>query len=275
MRKVVSIITVCFMVITLFSGCAVLQKLGLQKNDDELQPASSLVMNEEEAKKLTDKVPVHLYFASEDNTKLKMEVRYIPVTEAKKSVNNLASTIVKELINGPAKGSPLKSTIPEGTKLRGAVTVKAGTATVDLSKEFVDNHSGGKTAEQLTIYSIVNSLTELKEVQNVKFLVNGKASKEYKGSFQFDAPFPRSVAIISKSPSVSATEIKDKNKSADDKANEKDKNPRPDETKQDNNKQKTTDKAKDSAKNSPADEQAASVDNQNEDSEATYLEILE
>ena len=101
MRKLICIVTVCFIIVAMFSGCAVLQKLGLQKNDsEELHPVSSIVMNEDEAKKLTDKVPIHLYFANDDNSKLKLEVRYIAVSEAKKSVNTLASTIVKELIKG-------------------------------------------------------------------------------------------------------------------------------------------------------------------------------
>lgn len=192
-------VTATIIVISALAGYTVLQKLGLQKNkSDELHPASSIVMNEDEAKKITDKVPIHLYFAGEDNAKLKLEVRYIPLAEAKKSVNTLASTVVKELIKGPGPGSKLKATVPAGTQLRGPVSINDGVATVDLSKDFIDKHPGGKEAEQLTIYSVVNSLTELKEVQKVKFLVNGKAVKDFKGNFQFDMPFPRSTSLISK-----------------------------------------------------------------------------
>lgn len=203
MRKTICIVTVCFIILTMFSGCGVLQKLGLKGDDnDELYPVSSIVMNEDEAKKLTDKVPVRLYFANEDNTKLRIEIRYIDMTEAKKSPNNLASVIVKELIKGPGPKSSLKPTIPAGTQLRSPVNINARVATVDLTKEFVDKHSGEKAAEQMTIFSIVNSLTELKDIEKVRFLINGKAQKEFKGNFQFDAPFPRSTALISKDPVV-------------------------------------------------------------------------
>jgi len=195
-RKFVLTITVCFM-ISILAGCNVLQKIGLQKSDsDELQPASSIVMGEEEAEKLSGKVPIRLYFANEDNTKLKLEIRYIPVSEAKKSVNNLAATIVNELINGP-KSSNLKATIPKGTKLKPPVAIKSGVATVNLSKEFVDKHPGGKEAEQLTIYSIVNSLTQIKDIQKVKFLINGDTREVYKGDFKFDVPFPPNPSLIS------------------------------------------------------------------------------
>lgn len=198
MRKIISIVTVCFIILTALTGCSVLQKLGLQKdNKDEVQPASSIVMSEEDAKKLTDKVPIHLYFATPDSTKLKLEVRYISAAEAKKSTNNLASIVVKELINGPVADPTLKATIPQGTQLRSPVSINGGVATVDLTGEFVKNHPGGKTAEQLTIYSIVNSLTEITDIEKVKFTIDGKVQADFKGSYKLDAPFPKAQQLVS------------------------------------------------------------------------------
>jgi germination protein M len=204
MRKIICIITVFIMISTMITGCGIFQKLGLQKSSDELTPVSSVVMNEEEAKKLSDKIPVYLYFANEDNTKLKLEVKYIPMSEAKKSSSSLATAIVKELINGPAEDSKLKATIPAGTQLRSPVKIEAGIATVDFNKAFVEKHPGGKAAEQMTLFSIVNSLTEMKDIQKVKFTIEGSTKKEFKGSFKFDAPFPRSASLISKEPDTSS-----------------------------------------------------------------------
>jgi len=245
MRKIVSIVTVCFMIIAVFSGCTILQKLGLQSdNNDELHPVSSIVMSEEEAKKLTDKVPIHLYFANQENTKLKLEIRYIPVSDAKKSVNSLATTIVKELIKGPSAQSGLKPTIPTGTVLRSPVSIKSGIATVDFTKEFVTNHPGGKVAEQLTIYSVVNSLTELKEIQKVKFTINGKTQKEFKGNFQFDVPFPRTTSLIAKDVPSAVPGADDKTK--DKKKQDMNKNKDDPKKKQDDTKKK--DQKKDDSK---------------------------
>lgn len=195
MRKLICIILVCFMIVTMFTGCGVLQKLGLQKDKEELQPVSSVVMNEDDARSLSDKMPVQLYFANDDNTKLKLEVRYIPLTEGKKSASNLASIIVKELISGP-KDSSLKRTIPEGTALRGPVTISAGVATVDLTKSFIDKHPGGKDAEQMTIFSIVNSLTEMKDIEKVRFTIEGKTVENFRGSYKLNNPFPRTISLI-------------------------------------------------------------------------------
>lgn len=268
MRKIICIFTVCFMIVSLFSGCSVLQKFGLQGNDnDELHPVSSIVMGEEEARQLSGKVPIHLYFATEDNTKLKLEVRYIPATEAQKSVNNLATNIVNELINGP-KTPGLKPTIPSTAKLLGpvAVDVATATATVNFNKDFIDKHQGGEAASKMTIYSIVNSLTEIKEVQRVKFMVNGKTQSDFKGSFQFNVPFPRSTNLISKAVPPAGAEVATSAKSTTSQGTGKN-NPS-------SSIQQGTGKTTPTPK-PPASKSTSGGTEFDEDAEATYLEILE
>jgi len=183
----------------LLSGCSLLEKLGLKEDaDDELRPVSSVIIGEAEASQLTDKTPIKLYFANEDNTKLKLEIRYIDSSEAKKSTSNLASIVVKELIKGPSNEKTHKRTIPAEATLRTPVSIENKVATVDMSKEFKTKHPGGKDAERMTIYSIVNSLTEIEGIEKVKFKIAGKEQKEYMGNFQFNLLFPRSPNLISK-----------------------------------------------------------------------------
>lgn len=216
MRKFLSVVTICFLLASVFSGCGILQKLGLA-GEDELQPASSIVMGEEEAQALSDKVPIHLYFTNADNKKLVLEVRYITLEEAKKSTSSLASLVVKELISGPSKTSGLVKTIPDGTKLVNSISVSSGVATVNLSKEFISNHPGGKDASAVTIYSVVNSLTELKDISKVKFTIDGKAQSDFKDSFKFNSPFPRNDALISKDTKSTEKADASGNKSTDSK----------------------------------------------------------
>ena len=200
------------MITAIFSGCAVLQKLGLEHSqNDELQPVSSISINATDAENLNAKSQIHLYFAEETGGKLRLEVRYIPLTEAKKSPSSLATRIVNELIKGPSKDASLKATIPKDTKQMSMVSIDtaSGIATVNLSPQFIENHPGGMEAERLTIYSIVNSLTEMKEISKVNFLIDGEKKSQYKGNFQFDIPFPRTAALIStevtsKSPAAAA-----------------------------------------------------------------------
>ena len=63
---------------------------------------------------------------------------------------------------------------------------------VDLSKEFIENAPSGIDEESMVIYSIVNTLTELNEVTNVKFLINGEENKEFKdGKISFKETFKK------------------------------------------------------------------------------------
>jgi germination protein M len=165
--------------------------------EEDLQPVSSIVINEEEAAVLNEKVPVCLYFGDEQQTKLVKELRYIDIKEAKKGATTLASAIVKELINGP-KAKGLTAVIPTGVSLRSPVKIEARVATVDLTKEFIDNHPGGKTMEELTVYSIVDSLTEMKEIERVRIIINGKEVKTFKGNLMLNNDFPRNEAVINK-----------------------------------------------------------------------------
>lgn len=195
-------ITIFALVVSLLSGCSVLQKLGFGRNDiDEIQPVSFVFMDEVDAAKISGKTPVKLYFSNEDNTKLLAEIRYVKLDEKNNNSVNLASEILKQLIKGPGEGTGLKATIPGGTKVN-SLKIEGKVANVDLSKEFVENHPGGKEAERMTIYSIVNSLTQVKDIEKVQFTIDGAKRDRFKGNFKFDAPFPGSPALNSKEPPV-------------------------------------------------------------------------
>ena len=200
-RKVFCFLILCVLAMVFTSGCSILQKLGFgDASNDELLPASSLVMEEEEASKLKDKKPIRLYFADKENVKLRAEIRYINASDMGGNAGSQATILVRELMKGPGKGIELESTIPEGTRLLSDVTIENHTATVNFSKEFVEKHPGGKDEEKLTVYSVVNTLTELREIEKVIFKVEGETRALYKGNFKFDKPFPRSTSIISKQP---------------------------------------------------------------------------
>lgn len=127
---------------------------------------------------------VTLYFSNEEATGLDVEERKIEVNPNEP----LEKYIVEQLIKGPSEGTKLYATIPSETKIRDIKTVE-GICYVDLSAEFVSKHSGGSTGETLTIYSIVNSLTELDTVKKVQFLIEGEKQEAFKGHIDFSKPF--------------------------------------------------------------------------------------
>ena len=126
---------------------------------------------------------ITLYFASEDGTGLVKEERRIEVN----TIESLEKYVMEALIAGPQEEGHV-ATVPAETKIRNIETAD-GICYVDLSQEFVTKHTGGSTGELLTIYSIVNSLTELNNVEKVQFLIEGEKQDEFKGHLEFGKPF--------------------------------------------------------------------------------------
>ncbi len=135
---------------------------------------------------------VTIYFGNSNADAVIPEKRQVTVNAGEP----LEAVIFRELQEGPeTKG--LFEIIPRGTKLLD-ISTSDGTCTLNLSKEFVDNHNGGTAGESMTINSIVNSLTEIPQIKKVKFLIEGDVREAYIHSV-FSEPFERNASIIKQS----------------------------------------------------------------------------
>ena len=85
------------------------------------------------------------------------------------------------MLEGP-DNEKFESPIPKGTRLI-SVVQEGDVLLVDLSSEFLTCDT--PESQSNAIYSIVNTVTELKEISSVKFLID---SKEVDG---FNNPFAR------------------------------------------------------------------------------------
>ena len=130
---------------------------------------------------------IFLYFKGNEAMKLEKEYRNVSM---KRIAENMAKTVVEELLKGPTN-EELHSLIPVDTKLLN-IESQENTVILDLSNEFIEKQEGESNA-LLAIYSIVNSLTEITEIEQVKFLINGKEMELFKDYFEFDKPFVRSI----------------------------------------------------------------------------------
>ena len=128
---------------------------------------------------------VSLYFKNKDSNELVPEGRLVDV---KLLVDNPYETLMQFLIDGP-KNEKAEKLIPEGTKIN-KIELKKDILYIDLSKEFIENHQGGEILESNTIYSIVNTMTGLTEVNGIKILIDGKENQEFKdGKIKFNDTF--------------------------------------------------------------------------------------
>ena len=130
---------------------------------------------------------VSLYFLQKETNSLIPEARSIDVKEITKEPY---ITLMNLLIGGP-KNEKLTKTIPDGTKVN-EIKIEKNTLIIDLSKEFIENHEGGVEAESQSVYSIVNTMTQLNEVEAVKIKIDGNESTGFKdNAIKFTDAFVR------------------------------------------------------------------------------------
>ena len=178
-KKIILLIIIALILIGLGVWYFFFYNLGEQTSVNEIIPEEEI--SEEQMRQTI----VSLYFYNESTQSLVPEGRLIDVKEL---VEEPYKKLMELLIEGP-QNSSLTKTIPDGTKIN-KIELKGDILYIDLSKEFIENHSGGETKESSTIYSIVNTMTNLTEVNSVKLLIDGEANKASKDNLiKFDDPF--------------------------------------------------------------------------------------
>ncbi|EKD83002.1 MAG: lipoprotein LpqB, GerMN protein [uncultured bacterium] len=142
------------------------QQAALASHAQQLEAGSKAPVEEfipqEEAQSLK------IYFGQKGKDLLVPELRTV---RKRTMLIAQARQIVETLLEGPVSGS-LYQVIPKGTTLRG-LFFDSGVFIVDLSKEFAGINNLGASEQILSIYSLVNSLTELDPRAKVRFLING------------------------------------------------------------------------------------------------------
>lgn len=134
-----------------------------------------------------EKIELKLYFANETGDKLVPVYRSV-VYNSNISMERLA---VEQIITGP-KTDICYPTISKDTKIN-SVNVKDGVCYVDFDSSFL-NEPYNVTAE-VAIYSLVNSIVEITEVNKVVLSVNGEASFTFM-DFTISGPYERNLDLM-------------------------------------------------------------------------------
>jgi len=133
-------------------------------------------------------VTLQLYFANADGTAL------VPVSRKVEYNTNISleKLVMEQLIGGP-EGNEANPTINPATKVIN-VTVNDGTCYVNLDQTFLTQVY--TVSSEVTIYSIVNSLVELDNVNKVQILVNGESEISYRESISLNAALGRNLDLV-------------------------------------------------------------------------------
>lgn len=140
-------------------------------------------ISEEKAELIT------LYFPDKGRQYLVRENRIIAQKNEQKE-----KLILEELIKGPKKQKNGTVISPE-VKINSIIS-RNDVTYIDLSSEFKYNMEFGSNSEILAIYSVVNSLTELKTIKNVKFTVDGQEEGFLQKYMPLDYIYTRNLELV-------------------------------------------------------------------------------
>ena len=162
-RKLIAIITFLLILMLAFF---VYKNISIEKKKDEYQDYTP---QEEISEEQSRQTKVTLYFENIDTGELETEIK---VMDANILINNPEEELINLLIKGP-QSSNLKKLIPDGTVLHD-IKIEKSCAIINVSNEFLNYENEEKKLK--IINSIVNTLTNLKEINSIKFLINGEVN---------------------------------------------------------------------------------------------------
>ena len=100
--------------------------------------------------------------------------------------------VMEQLMEGP-KESGLQATIPTGTKLI-TITVVDSVCYVNLDEMFFNQNK--EISEQVILYSIVDSLAELPNVEKVQISINGDTSGKCRYTYDLATMYEADLSMV-------------------------------------------------------------------------------
>lgn len=153
-----------------------------------LMTAESFVENPGEQINAILSSEITLYFANKDGTKLVPEVQEVHYS----SNISMEKLIMEHLLKGP-ENKELRSAVPQETKLV-SVSVLDGVCFVNLDEGFLNQNY--EIAEPIVIYSIVDSLVELPNINKVQIAVNGDSDIIYRDKYDLSVIYARNLDYL-------------------------------------------------------------------------------
>lgn len=151
--------------------------------------AESFVENTGEQINAKTDTTLTLYFANEKGTGLKRCTLHVPYS----SNISMEKLVMAKLIEGP-KESGYQATLPSGTKMITSSVVD-GVCYINFDETFRNNQNN-EIAEQVVLYSIVNSLTELSTVDKVQISINGDTSGKLRYNYDLFTMYEMDETLV-------------------------------------------------------------------------------
>ena len=166
-----------------------------------LMTAESFIENPGEQINTIQTASITLYFSNKKGTGLVPEVQEVHYS----SNISMEKLVMEQLLKGP-EGAGARSALPEGTKLV-SVSVLDGAGFVNLNEGFLSQNY--EIAESVVIYSIVNSLAELPNINKVQISVNGDSNMKKKKKMDLNVMYERNLDYLDESARTQEEQIEE------------------------------------------------------------------
>jgi spore germination protein GerM len=166
--------------------------VGLPRRYGPAAPAAVPSVAAAEPAQAARKIKARLFYVDADGLRLTPVER--DVIYAERPADQAREIIMAQL---EPVAEPLVSAIPAATRLRALFVTSKGEAFVDLSGEVQSAHPGGSLNELLTVYTIVDTLTEnLPAITSVQVLIDGKEVETLAGHVDLRRPLAKNLTWI-------------------------------------------------------------------------------
>lgn len=166
-NKKIFIIFIILLLIILIAGYFIINYLKNKNDNTQVEYVPEQEITEEQLRQTI----VSLYFPAKETNELQPEARIIDIKEI---INNPYEKLINLLIEGP-KNEKLNKIIPDNTKLLKNY-LEGDCVVLDFSSDFLKFNKENKN---ILLDSIINTLTELTEVNKVKILIDGNENEEF------------------------------------------------------------------------------------------------
>ena len=175
-KKIVIIFSV-LLIILIIGGYFVIKYLKQKGESGEI--TEEYTPQEEISEEQLRQTIVTLYFLSKDTKEITPEARLVDIKDI---ITNPYENLINLLIEGP-KNEKNQKVIPDNTKLN-KTYMEGDCITLDFSQEILNYDKNAEKAKEKMVNTIVNTLTELTEVNKVKILIDGNQSEEFQEEYQ-------------------------------------------------------------------------------------------
>ncbi len=136
----------------------------------------------------TKEKTIILYYPDKNAISIFADERKVSETDAKDP-----EFVLKQLVLG-TQNPKLENIIPSSTVIN-SCKVSDSVCVVDVSRDFIEIE--GSAAQEMAIYSVVNTLCSLDGINSVEFLVEGEKHPLF-GNYDFSSPFEADWSFIGK-----------------------------------------------------------------------------